>query len=346
MEHPVRIAGIGPLPDRLLGDLRALPDAPEVRLFPSLYGDSEALQAYQPTLLVVALAPGASEELGALRLLRGFWPGIGVVVVTGMADEVAMTPVAAGIGAHLLVHPGPPGSLPAAIEHALHGSRRPRREEFVDLAHGVADEVNNPLLSVAGQLQLLRASFDPNGEANRRAQVDAALDGVRRIQDAVDRLRLLSAAANGPRRPEPIDVPDLLRQALAASPALLGDDHPVQWSIEAGGIVPGDRDLLAEAMRALAACRAGLAHGANRTSLEISTTDRAVRFVLLASGSGLAQWRLPQTFEPYYPTRLLRGAGHGLSWAIVQAVVLGHRGQATARRRHDGQLQFEFLLPR
>ena len=61
--------------------------------------------------------------------------------------------------------------------------------------------------------------------------------------------------------------------------------------------------------------------------------------------SVLTHWRLPQSFEPYYPTRALRGQNAGLGLLLAQTVVLGHGGQAQARRLPDGGLQFDFVLP-
>ena len=66
---------------------------------------------------------------------------------------------------------------------------------------------------------------------------------------------------------------------------------------------------------------------------------------VVARGQGLATWQLPNTFEPFYPQRLLRGQSNGLGLFIAQTVVLGHRGQATVRRLQDGALQLDFLLP-
>ncbi|MEC7726263.1 MAG: ATP-binding protein, partial [Planctomycetota bacterium] len=60
----------------------------------------------------------------------------------------------------------------------------------------------------------------------------------------------------------------------------------------------------------------------------------------------LATWQLPNTFEPFYPQRLIRGQSHGLGLFLAQTVVHGHRGQATARRQADGGLQLDFMLPK
>ncbi len=341
MERAARIAVVGPVPDQLVADLRSLPLRPEVRTFTSLYGDTEQMARFEPDLLITALR-NESEEIGALKLLHSLWPTVGVALVTDAESELARGPIAARIGAHLLVYPEKPGHLAAAIEHALQGSDRPRADVFLDLAHGIADEINNPLLFVSGHLQLLRASFDPQMERDRRDQIGAALEGVQRIQASVDRLRLLSQAANGPKRPVPVDLAALLAREVQASPpspaaAIELPPRPC--------VVHGDAEHLATALQALVRFRDDLAMMGTPTSLSLSAEEHAVRLRLLASGRGLASWRLPHTFEPYYPNRILRGQGHGLSLFVAQTVVLGHRGQATARRLADGSLQFDFVLP-
>lgn len=343
MERAVRIAVVGPVPETLLGEVRALPLQPEVRAFRSLYGDSEPLSRFMPDVLMTALPGGAAEEVGALRLLRSLWPALAIVLVTDAGDELAQTPLAGRIGAHVLVHPDKPGQLAATIEQALLGSDRPRPDVFLDLAHGIADEINNPLLFVSGHLQLLRASFDPQRERDRRDQVGAALDGLARIQESVDRLRLVAMAANGPRRPESVDLAELVAKVAAAEPAAAGvvvAPHP------AGACtVTGDREQLTAAVRAVLQFRAALAAAGTPSTLSLDAEARAVRLRLVADGTGLSPWRLPHTFEPYYPNRILRGHGHGLPLFVAQTVVLGHRGQATARRLGDGSLQFDFVLP-
>lgn len=334
MERAARIAVVGPVAEGLLADLRALPMQPEVRLFASLYGDSEPLTRFQPDLLVTALHDEVAEEVGALRLLRTLWPALAVILVVDGQNEMARAPLAARIGAHLLVYPEKPGHLAATIEHAFLGSHRPRADAFLDLAHGIADEINNPLLFVAGHLQLLRASFDPSQERGRRDQIGAALDGVQRIQMSVERLRLLSQAANGPRRTEPVELRDLL------------GDANVQVAGAGSTVVAGDREQLSAAVRAVLQFRSELATMGTPSTLDLEPLERGVRLRLVASGTGIAAWRLPHSFEPYYPNRILRSHGHGLSLFLAQTVVQGHRGQATARRLGDGSLQFDFLLPR
>jgi signal transduction histidine kinase len=343
MEPRDRIAAIGALDERLLAELRALPTRPEVRTFASLARDGGELLRYEPAIAVAALGADAPEDLGALRLLRQLWPALGVVLAGGAADETATTERAQRLGAQPLVWPAATGALAAAIEQARHGGGRPRAEAFVDLARGVADEVNNPLLFVAGHLQLLQACLRPE-DADARAQVDAALAGTARIAASVERLQGLAQAAAGPRHAGEVDLASLLRAALANRPRTA--DNARAEPPDAAHLVHGDRAQLAAAVAALLAFADELAAAEATAAIELAALPDACRLRLVAHGGLLGHWQLPRSFEPYAPTRALRGQNPGLGLSLVQAVVLGHGGQAQARRLADGGLQFDFVLPR
>jgi signal transduction histidine kinase len=355
MERPARIALAGPVDDRLAGELRSLPLRPEVRVCTSLVADSEVLLRLQPDVLMIGLGGDSAEEIGALRFLRQLWPALGVVVVTNAAREVLDAPLAAKLHALLLVYPDAPGQLAAIVEQARVGGDRPRADVFVDLARGVADEINNPLMNVAGQLQLLRASLQALPERDRRDQVAAALAGVARIAAAVERLRLLSAAASGPRRRDDVDLTALLRAAIGARPRREGPGGGAAHAVDSGvasvvvgdgpHVVRGDPEHLEPAVQALVRFADDLAAAGGNAEVRLDTFGDAQRLRIAAGGATVAGWQLPHTFEPYYPFRVLRGQAAGLGLFLVQTVVLGHRGQATARRQPDGSLVVDFVLP-
>ena len=344
MDRPVRIAAVGPVDEKLVGDLRQLPLRPEVRHVASLVDDTEILMRFQPDLLLVQFGDAPEEDIGAVRLLQRLWPSLGVAVVTSTGQEVASGPIAKRLASRLIVYPDTPGQLAAVLEQMLHGGDRPRPELFVDLAHGLSDEINNPLLFVSGHLQLLRAALDGPAEQGRRDQVDAALTGLKRIQTAVDRLRLLSQAANGPHQRDTVDLTALITRAVAERE---NDTDAASITTPPGPqLVEGDREQLALAISAIVRFADEVAQAVTESHLQLSVTDDAYRLRVVARGSGLATWQLPNTFEPFYPQRLLRGHSNGLGLFLAQTVVLGHRGQATVRRLQDGALQLDFLLPR
>ena len=344
MDRPVRIAVVGNVPDGLVADLRQLPLQPEVRPMVSVVADTDALMRFQPDVLLVRLEGDPSENVGAIKLLRQIWPALVVGVVSESDDELAMVPVAKRLSAEQIVYPDAPGHLAAAVERLLQGGDRPAPELFVDLAHGLADEINNPLMFVSGHLQLLKAQLDADELAKQAGQIEAALNGLGRIQASVDRLRLLSQAADGPTREDRVDLAALLTNALEER----SQDAPAAAVETAEGdhIVRGDPEHLRLAVTAILQFADEIAVLVSSSRLQLDATERAVRLRVVARGQGLSTWKLPNTFEPFYPQRMIRGQSHGLGLFLAQTVVHAHRGQATVRRHADGALQLDFLLPR
>jgi len=333
MDRPERIAAVGPLDDALLARLRELPLRPEVRTARSVLAGGEALVRWQPDLLVVAFGDDAEQEVGALRLWRQLWPDAGVVVATDAAHELAHAALAARLHARVLVHPEAPGQLAALLEQARERSDRPRPDVFLDLVRGIADEINNPLLYVAGHLQLLRSVLTTPAHRDHADMVAAALAGVARVEASIERLHAVSRAARGPRRREPIDLAALLPAGSGAT------------ATTGAHIVRGDPEQLAPAIAAIGGFTAELRASGATAELQLETFEHGQRLRIVASGDALADWQLPTTFEPYYPSRALRGQGSGLALFLAQTVVLAHGGQASARRRPDGALQIDFALP-
>lgn len=333
MERPVRIAALGPLDDALLAALRALPLRPEVRTARSVLLVGDGLLRWQPEVLVVAFGDAPEEEIGALRLWRQLAPDTGVLVATDAAGELAATALAARLPARVFVFPGPPGQLAALLEQAREHSDRPRADLFVDLVRGIADEINNPLLYVSGHLQLLRATLVAPAQRDQADLVAAALAGIARIDAAIARLHAISRAARGPRRRDAVDLAALLPADAQAHVA------------PGAHVVRGDPEQLGDAVVAIARFGNELRASGAEVELRLEPLAGARRLRLLARGPALDDWHLPQTFEPYYPIRALRGQGSGLLPFLAQTVVLAHGGQATARRAADGALQVDFVLP-
>jgi signal transduction histidine kinase len=341
MDRPLRIAVVGAVDDRLVGDLKQLPLRPDLRVCRSLLTDSDALLQFQPDVLVVALTASDAEEIGALRLLRQLWPTLGVLVVSDVAHEVAQAGLAQKLRALLLVHPDTPGQLAALVEQARLGSDRPRADTFVDLARGVADEINNPLMFVSGHLQLLRANLQAP-EQDRRDQISAALDGLQRIATAIERLRMVSQAASGPRSRDDVDLAAALREATAMP---RGSEHAKLAVDDGVHVVRGEREQLVAAVAAIVRFADDLAAAGATTELALTAMPSARRLRVSAAGNAVASWHLPHSFEPFYPSRALRGLSAGLGVFLAQTIVLAHRGQATARRLQNGTIEVDFVLP-
>jgi signal transduction histidine kinase len=316
-----------------------------VRHFPSLFGSAGELQQFAPHATFTLLGAEPLEEAGALRMLRGLLPGLALVLVAPVEREMQLQPLCQRLGAGLLLLPYGPGDVASVLEQALTGSDRPREEVFLDLARGIADEINNPLMYVTGYLQLLGASLDPQRDKDRQDQLAFALGGVARIQAAVERVRLLARASGGLRQQGAVELLALLHEnasEVTGSGRLLPFvSEPEQASFA----VRGDAELLEPAVASLCRVGAELQELGCNVHLLLSRLDAAVRLRLQVSGPGTLSWRLPRTFEPYYLNRILRGTSQGFGLFLAQLVALAHRGQATARRLPDGSLALDLWLP-
>lgn len=211
----------------------------------------------------------------------------------------------------------------------------------MDLARGIADEVNNPLLVASGHLQLLEA-LAPAGDASLRPAIAAVREGMDRIRAAVDRLRLLSRAAAVPQQRTALDLHGL----AAAVAAETAPGMPVLREPDAGPIrVLLDEQTARPTLTALAGlCREFRDSGA-LVHWIVSRFAGCARLRLRLTGPAFATWRLPATFEPWFAARALRGTTHGLALPLAQALVLAHGGEALARRLPDQAVAIDFLLP-
>lgn len=341
MEPRVRIALVGTNLAELGSAFRALPSGPDVRDFADLFADAAALREFRPQVLVAAIEPAQPEVAGALRVLRAQEPGLGLGLVADADTEPALAPVAQRLGARLLTRPWLPGQPAAMLAHLLGGSDRPAEEVFMDLARGIADEVNNPLLVASGHLQLLEALASA-GDASLRPAIAAVREGMDRIRAAVDRLRLLSKAATPSRERTVLDL-----HALATAAAADGaPGMPVLREPDMGPIrVLLDEPTARAALGALAGLCLEFRESGALAHWVVSRFAGCARLRLRLAGPNFAGWRLPATFEPWFAARALRGTTHGLALPLAQALTLAHGGEALARRLPDQAVAIDFLFP-
>jgi signal transduction histidine kinase len=341
MDRTMRIAVVGLADSGLASDLASTPTAPYVRAFESLFGDVESLHRLQPDVVFLAAATIAPEDIGGLRMLGQMLPHMAIVLVGPVDREIALRSLAERFAARVLLAPWTSSDLVNVLDHARLGSNRPGEEVFLDLARGIADEINNPLLHVQGYLQLLASSLAPD-DRDRGDQLTSARAGVQRIQGTIDRMRLLSRAASGLRRATSVRLSELLAGVAAARSRGL---PPPRIDAPAPEPILGDPELLEHGLAALTDLAAEL--GALGCAVEVSLAGlpTACRLDLRLQGAHLVGWLLPRTFEPYYLSRIARGTGHGLSLFLVQTIVHAHRGQATACRENADTLRISLLFP-
>ncbi len=347
--HSLRLALAG-LAGSPLGDLCAsLCSAGEVRELGDPFLAAKGLLDFAPHALLVDFAAiqGArggldhdrtQQMLGACKAIAGLHPGLPIVGVLRPEHEVALAPLLRRHGLIPLCAECSLRELAEVLDRALLGPDTPASEPFADLLHGIADMVHNPLLFLMGHLQLLELQAPQDLEAT----VAAALQGGKRVQEAVETLRRAVEATAPPRSREVLDLPQLLAQAGFGGP---GQPEILHQHADHHYRVEGDPGLLGACFADLAkVCQDAVATGLS-CRLRLDQGRRSTQVTAELHGEALAAWQLPLTFAPYHLCRTLRGSANGLALFTMQAVVHGHGGRATARRLPEGGLAIELALP-
>jgi two-component system sensor histidine kinase PilS (NtrC family) len=209
------------------------------------------------------------------------------------------------------------------------------------LAAGLAHEVRNPLASLSGAVELLRADL-PAGDASARKLTDIVLRETARLNRLVS--DFLTYAKPGPGRLEPVALEPLfdeLRQLLASAQELRVE---LDLQLQSGLAVLGNPDQLRQVFWNLLRnaaeaqprdARVGVcAVEAGGSWVEIAIEDR---------GDGIPPDALEHIFEPFYTTKA-RGTGLGL--ATVHRVIEAHGGRLAVSSKLGEGTTVQVVLPR
>ena len=324
--------------------LEARPERPVVEVAGSLFDALEQTLDDPPETLFHDGSLDDPEEVGALRVLRLALPGLRLVLLGPNEREFELSALAERLRAQVLTRPFDRRTVGAALGHADAGDGRPDPEAFLDLSKGISDEINNPLLFTVGHLQLLEAMLDPERDPEALEQLSAARRGLDRISATMDRIRTIGRARHLREPGTLVDLIPLLKdfEAPDGDPAARIFAPPDLDHV----FVEGDPSLLRAAVHAFCAVGAALSAVAEEVSILLATPGDGARIRIEARGLRLGDWQLPKAFDPYSLQRVLRGTPHGLSLFLAQTVVHAHGGAATARRRPDGTVLLDLLLPR
>ena len=219
-----------------------------------------------------------------------------------------------------------------SLAEAESRARRSERLASVgQMAAGVAHEINNPLGSIAGFIQIMLMDATQGDE--NRGFLQAMLKEVHRMKGIVD--SLLDFARQQPRESVslyPFDVNELIAETVAfLRPQITHSRFTVSMELDPRKpVVIGLPDRVKQALINL--CLNAL-HAGNKSDnrLEISTTieDAAdganVVIRVTDNGSGIRQEDLPRIFDPFFTTRP-EGQGTGLGLATCYNVVEQHGG--------------------
>jgi two-component system OmpR family sensor kinase len=204
-----------------------------------------------------------------------------------------------------------------------------QREFAADASH----ELRTPLTSVLANLELLEEEL--SGEQRQLAA--SALRSSRRMRRLVADLLLLARADAGRTRPhEPVDLSEVLTDAVAELEPVAGD-HEITVAAAPGAIVLGARDELHRL--ALNLLENALRHTDPETAVEAGVERENGHVVLYVEddGPGIPPEAREKVFERFYRGAGDRSGSSGLGLSIVRAVADSHGGAVSLVEPLDGR---------
>jgi two-component system NtrC family sensor kinase len=216
------------------------------------------------------------------------------------------------------------------------------------IAAGVVHELNNPLTSIVGYSDYLRAKAErDHGDPND-------VERLRRISEAAGRILrfsrdLIAYARPSIEPPSPVAIHAVVDQAFVFCEHVLG---PASIRIErqfAPDVRPvlGVRDQLTQVFVNLIinACHAMEPQGGTlAVRTELSMQRRAVKVSVSDTGHGIEKGSLKRIFDPFFTTKT-DGRGTGLGLSIVRNIVLMHGGAIAVDSALDRGTVFTLELP-
>ncbi|PYM08921.1 MAG: histidine kinase, partial [Candidatus Rokuibacteriota bacterium] len=212
-----------------------------------------------------------------------------------------------------------------------------------ELASGVAHEINSPLTTILGEVQLL-AMGPVSDDVRARLRVIAEESG--RAARIVQNLLLFARSYPPERRPcllanqitrvldlkvyqLQLDGIHVVKDFLPAPP-VWADENQIQQVL---------LNLVQNAHQAMKS-----AHDKGVLTVRLHREAGGVHVEVLDDGPGIPPEHLERIFDPFYTTKPV-GEGSGLGLPVSQGIVSEHGGRVWAENRPGGGAAFHLVLP-
>ena len=321
----------------------------DVRLVKGTYRLAAGFATDPTDTVVLDLENLQQKDLEVIQILREFKPSVGIVTVTGPSQhDLAASSLCRGADIYLL-KPFSGLELLEALERAdrrrqlsalAEGEGR-QMDALAKFALGIAHEINNPLTTISGWLQMLIAD-----KADDK-QLSDLLKSMKEESDRVAEVvtQLLTFAQQGPPRTDPVNMGRLLRELGRAQSARLKSDG-IQLDMRIEPHLPpvsGDTGQLRRACDSiLAESRAGL-DSKGKIEVRCRPRDEGIEIVFLDNGRVIPKAKLAHIFEPFRYGRQEDGRGVGL--CLAHGIVRSHGGTIEAESEEPTGTRFTVWLP-
>jgi signal transduction histidine kinase len=212
------------------------------------------------------------------------------------------------------------GELEAATARA---EQAERMAALGRLAAGLAHEIRNPLGSIAGSVQLLRAGTSLSEEERQLCEIIQR--EANRLNDLVSDMMDLSK----PRKPSfsEVDVAAIAAEvvALASKSGRAASDVDVRfssdWSGAPGASVRADGAQLRQLIWNLVRNAVQVSGPGDEVQVRVAREGEAIVLSVSDAGPGIEQWQMPRLFDAFFTTR---SQGTGVGLAVVKRIADEH----------------------
>jgi two-component system sensor histidine kinase PilS (NtrC family) len=211
------------------------------------------------------------------------------------------------------------------------------------MAAGIAHEIRNPLASISGSVQMLRADVPLDEE--QRVLMDIVLKESERLNRIIE--EFLFYAKPAPPLPQPVDLEALVEETviLFRNSTELLKEHVLEWSRDAGNLtVTADPNHLRQVLWNLLRNAVQAMPAGGRLHVRVGPADRdGVAFTVEDEGLGIREEDPESLWQPFHPSRT---KGTGLGLAIVYRIVRDHGGRVALANRDPVGARIHVWLPR
>ncbi|MBA2540231.1 MAG: PAS domain-containing protein [Deltaproteobacteria bacterium] len=222
-----------------------------------------------------------------------------------------------------------------------HMRRAERLATVGELAAGVAHEIRNPLASISGSIELLRAA--PQVSEDDRTLMNIVHREIQRLNVLIG--DLLDYANPRPSQPVELDLGVMVRETVQVARADQAfNDLELTCEVDAPLAITADSAKLRQVLWNLLRNAGDAAiTGGKHVRVEARGAGIAVTISVVDDGPGIAKDKLARIFDPFFTTKQ---KGTGLGLATCHAIVTEHGGRIDVESDPGKGTKMVVRLPR
>ncbi|MBN1963355.1 MAG: PAS domain-containing protein [Anaerolineae bacterium] len=226
--------------------------------------------------------------------------------------------------------------------------------ELDAFSHTVAHDLKNPLHTVRGYTDLIRADLqklerNPELAALLRPTIKAATElshATDKMGDIIDELLVLAGVRRGNVTPRPLDMAVIVAEAMSRLTYLIAEHEAEIEVTRAWPVALGHAPWVEEVWTNYLSN--AIKYGGRPPRVEVGASALAngcVSFWVRDNGPGLTPAEQGHLFAPFERLDTVRAEGHGLGLSIVRRIVEKLDGQVGVESTPGAGCTFTFTLP-